>query len=369
MSTDLGPDRTPSDAGEDGARTVTVLAPLGGPEGQVDLERPESVIDDVFAAVARADGLRVHQLVPLRRMVQPGPYVSSQRRAVELLDATTLEDVAAALGESISPLVHAVGWEAGVVAAALGNSGSSETTVVLEPLGAPGSPEWSLTDHAAALLVRSHPQREEALRHGVPRSVICVVPPASAAGPGHRPWTGGGERRMLAVVGDQVDATALAFVELLLRSSPDAHVVFAGEAAGQARERRCAVVVRSWAAELVERVHVTPQVSWPTVQRVDAVLDVGGERWTPRAALAAMATGRAVVALHGRPAEQLVVRGSTGLVVGADPQRTGRALTELLGADDALARMGAAGRERWQQEHSPEVRAARLLALYDRLGC
>lgn len=373
MTTDLGPARPPAPdpartaaGGAVDARTVTVLAPLAGPGSQGDLERPDAGIADVLQAVVRHDDQRAHRLVPLRRKVQPGPYRSSLRRDVELLDATSLEDVASALGDTPAALVHAIGWEAGVVAAALGSSGAGRATVLLEPLGVPGSPEWSLVEHAAVLLLRSERHRQLALRRGVPRQVVTVLPPTSPTGPGPVPLPGG-EQRRLAVVGDAVDAMLLAAVERLLRASPGVQVVFAGEAARLVHERRCAVVVRSWPAGMVARVHSTPEVGWPVLARVDALLDVGGMTWTPRAALAAMATGRPVVALLGRPAEDVVVRGLTGLVVGADPSRIGTALAGLLGDPALLDRLGGSARERWESEHAPEVRARRLAELYDRL--
>lgn len=368
MSTDLGRAGTPSPASiatASNTATVTVLAPLASPEERSDLERPEAATIEVFDAVTRVCGGIGHQLVPVRRRSQPGPYVSSTRRTVEMLDATTLEDVAAALGQSVSRLVHAVGWEAGVVAAALCSSQATDTRVVLEPLGPPGSPEWTLAEHATAMVVQSEAHRRESLRHGVPSALLRVVPLASPACLEPVAWSDGGDR-LLGVVGDGVGPVLLESLEGLLRANPDVHVVFAGEAARLVRERRLAVVVRGWPQAMASRVHVTARVTWQLLARVDTVLDVSTVAASPRAAVAAAAAGRAVVAVAHRPAAELVCHGDEGIVVGAvDPVRLPPALAELLGSSAGLQSMGAAARARWERSHSPTARSEQLTAVYD----
>ena len=365
MSAEVHSPHSPPLAGGVATPAVTVLAPLVSPEERSDLERPEAATIEVFDAVTRVSGAEGHQLVPVRRRVQPGPYVSSARRTVEMLDATTLEDVAAALGQSVSRIVHAVGWEAGVVAAALRSSNGSDTRVVLEPLGPPGSSEWTLAEHAAALVVQSETHRRECLRHGVPRALVHVVPLASPVCPDPVGWSDGDDR-LLGVVGDGVTATLLESVEALLRARADLHVVFAGQAARLVRERRLAGQVRGWPASTASRVHTTSRVTWQVLARVDAVLDVSTTAATPRAAVAAAAAGRAVVAVAHRPAVELVGHGVEGLVLpGVDVLRLSPALNELLGSASDLRAMGAAGRERWRREHSPTARAERLSAVYD----
>lgn len=348
---------------------VTVLAPLAGPEQRSDLERPEAATIEVFDAVTRVCGPAAHQLVPVRRRAQPGPYTSSARRSVEMLDATTLEDVAAALGQNVSRVVHAVGWEAGVVAAALSSSHGDDIRVVLEPLGAPGSPEWTLAEHASIMLVQSESHQREALHHGVPRAVVRVVPLAAPACPGPVAWSDLGDgARLVAVLGDGVDLTVLEAVEALLRDDMTVHVVFAGAAGRLVRERTLAVAARRWPAAVQARLHLGSRVSWQLLARVDAVLDVCGPTTTPRGTLAAMAAGRAVVAVARRPAAELVEHGTSGVLVPVvDRTRCPAAVSELVGSPSSLRAMGDAARERWQLDHSPTVRAARLAAVYDGL--
>lgn len=364
MSADLDRPAGSSRGGTTGS-TVTVLAPLVSPEDGSDLERPEAGTIEVFDAVTRAAGGTGHQLVPVRRRVQPQPYESSTRRRIEMLDATTLEDVAAALGQSVSPLVHAIGWEAGIVAAALRSSNGADTRVVLEPIGPPGSPEWTLADHATAMLVQSEAHRRTSLRHGLPAALLRVVPLASPECPEPVAWTDGGDR-LLGVVGDGVEAGLLETVELLLRAEPELHVVFAGAAARLIRQRRMAVAVRAWPQSMACRVHATAKVNWQLLARVDAVLDVSTPAASPRAAVAAGAAGRTVVAVAHQPAADLLHHGVTGLVVPvADPARVARALRDLLGSATRLAELGAAARERWASTHSPTARADRLADVYD----
>ena len=350
---------------------VTVLAPLVGPPDRNDLERPETSTVEVFEALTQVLGGADHQLVPLRRLVQPGPYGFTKHRGVEMLDATTLEDVAAALGQSESPLVHAIGWEAGVVAAALGSSDGDRTTVVLEPLGVPDSYEWTLADHAAALVVPSDAVCRDALRHGVLRAALSVIPLATppcpvpvdqAVGTADRPGA------LLAVVGDSVDYALLAGVEAILRADDGAHVVFAGAANRLVRGRKPATIVRGWPAAVACRVHGASRVTWQLLDRVDAVLDAGGRSAAPRAALATLAAGKALVAVAHRPAADLVDPGRSGLVLARmDPIQLAGRVGELLSARHDLRLLGAAGRQRWGREHSPQVRAARLAELYDRV--
>lgn len=373
MSADLDASRQ---FGSRRARTyaVTVLAPLGDPEDRTDLERPEAAVLEVFDAVAkmtRVAGRAPTQVLPVRRKDQPGQY-GVRHRSVEMLDATTLEDVAEALGDDAPRVVHAVGWEAGVVAAAVRQSnvtpdGEANSVVVLEPLGAPGSPEWSLADHAAALVVQSELHRRASLRHGIAAGLLHVVPPAAPRCPvGVAAERSDEGCAVLAVVGDGLEAVVLDVVEHVLRGSPDMHVVFAGAAGRDVRERRHAQVVRSWPATLSARVHAATTVTWQLLARVDAVVEIGTPPSSPRAALAAMAAARAVLAIGDSPATEIVCHGRTGLRLPAgDPRRTAAGVLRVATDPELLHRFGRAAHGRWAGEHAPEVRARRLTAVYD----
>jgi glycosyltransferase involved in cell wall biosynthesis len=178
-------------------------------------------------------------------------------------------------------------------------------------------------------------------------------------------WTDDGDR-LLGVVGDGVETGLLETVELLLRAEPELHVVFAGEAARLVRQRRTAVTVRAWPQSMASRVHATAKVNWQLLARVDAVLDVSTPAASPRAAVAAAAAGRTVVAVAHHPAADLVHHGVTGVVVPApDPARMAAAVRDLLGSATRLGELGAAARERWSSTHSPTARADRLADVYD----
>jgi hypothetical protein len=72
--------------------------------------------------------------------------------------------------------------------------------------------------------------------------------------------------------------------------------------------------------------------------------------------------------VHG-PAAELTRGGVDGLVVaGADPARLVPPVLDLLGSGTDLAGMGAAARERWERDHSPQARATRLIDIYDALS-
>ncbi len=373
MSADLGAPRR-YESREADPYSVTVLAPLGDPEVRSDLERPEAAVLEIFSEVARlarVEGRAPAQVLPVRRREQTVPY-GARRRSVEMLDATTLEDVAEALGDNACRVVHAVGWEAGVVASAVSQSnitveGGSRSVVVLEPLGAPGTPEWSLADHASALIVQSAQHRLESLRHGVPAGLLHVVPPAAPRCPIDLQTDGSAERApVLAVVGDGLSPMVLDVVERILRASADVHLVFAGTAGRDSRLRRHATTMRSWPAAMSARLHAAATVTWPLLAKVDGVIDVATPHAAPRAPLAAMAASRPVLAIGDSPAGEVVSHGETGVCLpGVDPARLAAGLGGVLADQALMRRLGRAGRMRYLREHAPDARARRLANVYD----
>ncbi len=354
---------------------VTVLAPLGDPETRTDLERPEAAVLEVFDAMARLTrrtGRPTAEVVPVRRKEQPRPH-GSRARSVEMLDATTLEDVADALADGAPRVVHAVGWEAGIVAAAVRQTnaavdGAARPVVVLEPLGVPGEPEWSLADHAAALVVQSPSHRRSALCSGIATGLVHVVPPVAPRCPDDDPTvdgpTDGGP--VLAVVGGTLAPALMDTVEWLLRGSPDLHIVFAGTAGRASRARTYVNIVRSWPDQMSARLHAAPTVTWPLLAHVDGVLEASTPQSVPRAALAAMAAGRAVLAVADSPAREVVGHGQTGICLpGTDPTRLAAAIRQVVTDAPLLRTLGRAGRSQWSREHAPDARARRLAAIYD----
>lgn len=371
MSADLGSSpRCESPA----SCSVTVLAPLGDPVARTDLERPEAAVLEIFDAVARlarVEGRAPAQVLPVRRKAHNVPY-GVRRRSLEMLDATTLEDVADALTDNATRLVHAIGWEAGVVATAVRQShlsadGAPGSMVVLEPLGAPGTPEWSLAEHASALVVQSPQHRLDALRNGVPAKLLHVLPPAAPRCPADPPNHPPTDRApVIAVIGDGLTPIVMDVVERVLRASTDVHLVLAGAAGRDSRTRRFANALRSWPDAMSGRVHATATVTWPLLAKVDGVLDVATQHTVPRAPLAAMAAARAVLALGDRPAAELVRHGETGVCLsGHDPARLAAGLVGVLDDPALLRRLGKAGRARYLREHAPDVRARRLIEVYD----
>lgn len=373
MSADLGP-VTHGEPPWAPDFTVTVLAPLADPETRRDLERPEAAVADVLAAVTRSPGAPTTHIVPVRHLSPPDGQGSERRHRAEILDATTLEDVAAAFGAHSSRVVHAVGWEAGVIASALRQSSLGEhararAAVLVESLGVPGDPEWGLAEHAGALVVQSPVHRRHALRHGVPAAVVQVVPPAAPGCPTDTPGNAPVRGRLVAVVGDGLGPGVLEMVERVLLASADTQVVFAGAAGRDVRERRHATVVRGWPEPCRRRVRSAARVGWPLLLRVDAVVDVSTAAGVPRAALAAMAAGRVVVTVGDGPAAEYVVPGRTGHVVpGNDPARMAVAVRHGLADPAVVARMGREAYAHWAGEHAPAVRARRLAQLYGDLA-
>jgi glycosyltransferase involved in cell wall biosynthesis len=86
-----------------------------------------------------------------------------------------------------------------------------------------------------------------------------------------------------------------------------------------------------------------------------------------RAALEAMAAGRAVVARRVGALPDTIVHGETGLLVGDDrPESVAAALAAVLGDRERAARMGQAGRVRAEREFGPERVTAITEAAYVR---
>ena len=88
--------------------------------------------------------------------------------------------------------------------------------------------------------------------------------------------------------------------------------------------------------------------------------------------LEAMRAGKSCVAARGSAAEEVVVHGQTGLLVGpaGTDQLTGEltaALRTLLDSPDTARRMGEAGRRRWRDEFGADRFRARLEPLFDQL--
>ncbi len=357
--------------------SVTVLAPVTDRGSRSDLERPEAAVAEVLEELSAPSGHTATSVVPVRRVPQAGPYGRAGRNS-DVLDAGTLVDVAAALATRPPGVVHAVGWEAGVVAAAVCSGGGLARAdrppppLLLEPLGVPGNAERALAEHLSALVVSSETHRRACLRAGLAAGLVRVVPPAGPRCPTDlvpAEADHGGRAPVLGVLGDGVGPVTLTLLEAVLRRCRQVHVLFAGSAARALRARRNATVVRAWPEPLSARMHGTGRAGWPLFARVDAVLDASSAAVLPAAALAAAAAARPVLALPDSPAAEVVVDGVTGrALTGADPARLADVIAGTLGDPALLRRMGAAASERWSDEHSPAVRAQRLGGVYDELA-
>jgi len=87
--------------------------------------------------------------------------------------------------------------------------------------------------------------------------------------------------------------------------------------------------------------------------------------------LEAMRAGKPCVAARGSAAEEVVVHGETGLLVGSDGTAGGGELTAalrtLLDSPETARRMGEAGRRRWREDFGADRFRARVAPLLDRL--
>lgn len=88
----------------------------------------------------------------------------------------------------------------------------------------------------------------------------------------------------------------------------------------------------------------------------------------PNAALEGMLMGLPVIASRVGGVPEVVIDGSTGLLVPAgDEQLLARSMLDLLSSPERLAQLGAAGKARVKSEFDPAVRARRILDVYTEL--
>lgn len=153
---------------------------------------------------------------------------------------------------------------------------------------------------------------------------------------------------------------------LVLADHPDAKLLLVGK--GEARARLEA---------LVRELGLGGQVVFtgyrdadlPEVLRaldVFALMGAGSDE-SCRAALEAMAAGRAVVARRVGALPETVVHGVTGLLVDDEqPESLSAALATLLGQPGRASAMGRAGRDRAREHFSPERHAEQVEQIYRR---
>ena len=148
---------------------------------------------------------------------------------------------------------------------------------------------------------------------------------------------------------------------------PDARLVIVGD--GDDRPRLAA---RTADLGLARRVTFTGFVSEATLlelyRRAAAfVMPSAGEGFG-LVYLEAMRAGRPCVAARGSAAEEVVVHGETGLLVGQDDLgELAAALRTFLDSPETARRMGEAGRRRWRSEFGADRFRERLAPLLERL--
>ena len=152
---------------------------------------------------------------------------------------------------------------------------------------------------------------------------------------------------------------------LVLADHPGARLLLVGK--GEARDRLEALVTE---LALTREVLFTGyrDADLPGVlQALDAFVLMGaGSDESCRAALEAMAAGRAVIGRRVGALPETVVHGVTGLLVDDDrPESVAAALRAVIAEPARAAAMGRAGRERARALYSAEAHAARVEAVYE----
>jgi glycosyltransferase involved in cell wall biosynthesis len=151
---------------------------------------------------------------------------------------------------------------------------------------------------------------------------------------------------------------------LLLAEYPQSRLLLVGK--GEARARLEALVGELGLAREVLFTGYRDADLPGVLQALDAFALMGaGSDESCRAALEAMAAGRAVVGRRVGALPETVVHGVTGLLVDDDrPESVAAALREILTDPERAAAMGRAGRERARARFGPDAHAAQVEKIY-----
>ncbi len=153
---------------------------------------------------------------------------------------------------------------------------------------------------------------------------------------------------------------------LLLAEHPRARLLLVGK--GEARARLEALVAELGLAREVLFTGYRDADLPGVLQALDVFALMGaGSDESCRAALEAMAAGRAVVGRRVGALPETVIHGVTGLLVDDDrPESVAAALRALVAEPERAAAMGRAGRERARARYGSDAHAARVEGVYER---
>ncbi len=149
----------------------------------------------------------------------------------------------------------------------------------------------------------------------------------------------------------------------LLTGMPDARLLLVGK--GETRARLEALVVELGLTDRVVFTGYRDRDLPAVLAAADCfALMAAGSDESCRAALEAMAAGRAVVAGRHGALPETVVHGETGLLVDDRPESVAEALTFVLRDRERAAQMGRAGRRRAEDVFSPEQSVTTVERVY-----
>lgn len=149
----------------------------------------------------------------------------------------------------------------------------------------------------------------------------------------------------------------------LLADMPDARLLLVGK--GEARARLEALVVELGLTERVVFTGYRDRDLPAVLAAADCfALMAAGSDESCRAALEAMAAGRAVVAGRHGALPETVVHGETGLLVADRPESVAEALAAVLSDRQRAAEMGRAGRRRAEDVFGPEQSVTTVERVY-----
>lgn len=290
------------------------------------------------------------------RVIDAAPAMAPDETALDYLRRNLprlVRPLAQLLDDTLIPVVHSVGWPAGLLATALAEEARRPLVTVHSSARDPDAHRYAgnepaslrrveaaVTARADQVLARHRDEAEDLVLAGLPRRRLSAVPVVTSALPAARVPTSSAN---VLVAGDRAaacDDTA-AQVAAVTGVAPTVAVL---PSAGD---------LTAWDG-FVESVR-------PLIRDADVVVCPDDRDDSGDAALLAMADGAAVVARHeGVPRDLLEDRISGRLVAGPDARGLGLATAELVEDSWTRESYGTAGRDRVASRHLPD-RAAEVL--------
>jgi D-inositol-3-phosphate glycosyltransferase len=295
------------------------------------------------------------------RVIDAVPSMAPDETALDYMRRNLpglVRPLAQLMDDTGTPVLHSIGWPAGLLARALTEEARRPLVTVHSSARDPDSRRYAgnepaslrrveaaVTARADQVLARHRDEAEDFVLSGLPRRRLAALPPVASALPTARVPT---STAHVLVAGDRAEACDAAAAEVAAVTGVDPTIVALPAASDP----------RAWEAFI--------ENAGPLIREADVVVCPDDRDDSGDGALLAMADGAAVVARYeGVPRDLLEDRISGRLVAGYDARGLALAAAELLEDSWTRESYGTAGRDRVASRHLPERAAAVLHRAWD----